>query len=92
LTASDADAGNSFEGALSVSGDTLIVGSAHTDDAGPDSGSVYIFVRVGTSWQQQAKLSAADGADGDQFGHSVSVDGNTAIVGAYSKASNRGAA
>ena len=34
-------------------------------------------------WSQQAKLVSDDGATKDQFGRSVSVDGDYAIVGAY---------
>ncbi len=33
-------------------------------------------------WEQDFKLLAADGADGDQFGSSVSISGTTAIAGA----------
>ncbi|NKQ35860.1 MAG: hypothetical protein HF973_09630, partial [Chloroflexi bacterium] len=45
----------------------------------------YGFTRSGGSWSQTAKLTAADGAGGDFFGYSVSVDGNTALVGAMSQ-------
>jgi len=47
------------------------------------SGSAYVFTRSGTSWTQQTKLLASDGAEGDEFGCSVSIDGDYAIVGAY---------
>jgi hypothetical protein len=50
--------------------------------AGLDAGSAYVFVRSGTSWSQQAKLTASDGAEDDLFGRSVSVDGDTVVVGA----------
>jgi hypothetical protein len=45
-------------------------------------GSAYFFVRSGGMWTQQQKLTADDGAAGDQFGMSVDVDGETVIVGA----------
>ena len=48
-----------------------------------DSGSAYVFFRNGTTWETQQKLFPSDGAAGDQFGISVSLDGNTAIIGAY---------
>ena len=35
-----------------------------------------------TSWSQEAKLTASDGAAFDEFGHSVSISGDTAVVGA----------
>ena len=41
-----------------------------------------MFARSGTAWAQEAQLLAADGAPGDFFGHSVSLDGDTLLVGA----------
>ena len=92
LTAADASAGDAFSSfqpipgpasyALSISGDTVVVGAAGDDDLGLDSGSAYVFVRTGTTWAQQAKLTASDGDAGDLFGRSVAVSGDTVIVGA----------
>jgi len=53
------------------------------DDNGTNSGSAYIFKRSGTSWAEEAKLTASDGDDADYFGSSVSISGDYAIVGAY---------
>ena len=47
-----------------------------------DSGSAYVFTRTGTTWTQQEKLLASDGAADDDFGYSVSLDGDTALIGA----------
>ena len=58
-------------------------GSAHDDiSANTDQGSAYVFVRSGTTWNQQQKLTASDGAADDQFGYSVAISGDTAVVGA----------
>ncbi|HJP00554.1 MAG TPA: FG-GAP repeat protein [Planctomycetota bacterium] len=81
LTASDDAAGDMFGLSVSISGDTAVVGASRDDDFGSDSGSAYVFVRSGTTWSQEAKLTASDAAAGDWFGHSVSVDGATAVVG-----------
>jgi hypothetical protein len=83
LTASDGAAGDYFGISVSVSGDYAILGAYGDDDNGGNSGSAYIFYYDGTSWSQQAKLTASDGADLDLFGKSVSVSGDYAIVGAY---------
>ena len=72
LTAADAAAGDQFGLSVSVSGDTAVVGAFGDDDAGSTSGSAYVFVRSGGAWSQQAKLTAAGAAAGDQFGRSVS--------------------
>ncbi len=40
-------------------------------------------LHTGGTWSEQAKLTASDAAAGDEFGYSVSVDGDTALVGAH---------
>ncbi len=82
LLASDGAAEDYFGSSVSLSGDTALVGAVYDDDNGADSGSAYVFVRSGTTWTQQQKLLASDGAVGDQFGGSVSLSGDTALVGA----------
>jgi hypothetical protein len=83
LTASDASAGDQFGYSVSVSGDTLVIGGHLNDDIGSASGSAYVFTRSGSTWTEQQKLTASDIADGDQFGYSVSVNGDTLVVGAH---------
>ena len=82
LTASDAAAGDNFGKSVSISGDYAVVGAFADDDSGSSSGSAYIFKRTGESWEQEAKLLASDGAAGDNFGESVSISGDYAVVGA----------
>jgi uncharacterized protein (TIGR03437 family) len=83
LTASDAANNDNFGAAVAISGDTIIVG-AYGDDNGfnSDQGAAYVFTRSGTTWSQQAKLSASQGAANDWFGYAVAVSGETAIIGA----------
>ncbi|MGX9725867.1 MAG: thrombospondin type 3 repeat-containing protein [Candidatus Electronema sp. VV] len=84
LIAEDGAAGDYFGSSVSVSGDTAVIGAARDDDKGDDSGSAYVFVRAADgAWNQQAKLTAADGAASDSFGISVSVSGGTAVIGAF---------
>ena len=90
LTASDAATDDEFGTSVDICGDYAIVGSPYDDDSGTSSGSAYIFYRSGTAWTQQTKLIPADGAAGDKFGQSVSIDGNVVIVGAPGKSSNQG--
>ena len=84
LTATDAAAVDNFGISVAISGDTAVVG-AYLDStlAGSNAGSAYVFVRSAGTWAQQQKLTAADAADGDSFGVSVAVSGDTAVVGAY---------
>ncbi len=82
LTASDAAAGDDFGISVAVSGDTVVVGD-NDIFAGIALGSAYVFVRSGTTWTQQAKLTGSDGAASERFGSSVAMTGDTVVVGAY---------
>ena len=88
LTASDADEGDRFGTSVSISGDKAIVGAFADDDNGSASGSAYIFNLINGSWTEEQKLIASDADAGDDFGFSVSISGDKAIVGAYSNADN----
>ena len=77
-----------FGESVAISGDYAIVGANQNDDKGTNSGSAYVFIRSNTSWSEQAKLLPNDGATGDNFGISVAISGDYAIVGAYGNADN----
>jgi uncharacterized repeat protein (TIGR01451 family) len=83
LVASDGAAFDEFGGSVSISGDTVVVG-ARSDDAaaGQDTGAAYVFVRSGTTWTEEQKLTAPDAVANDQLGWSVAVAGDTAVLGA----------
>jgi hypothetical protein len=89
LTASDAAAGDLFGLSVALSGSTALIG-AHGKNS--NTGAAYVFVRSGTAWSQQKKLTASDGAADDFFGGSVALDGQTAVIGAIGGNSGGGAA
>ena len=97
--------------ALSRDGNTLAVAAYYESSAAkgingnqddrsiPEAGAVYIFVRNGSAWSQQAYIKASNTgnaavgdayAEGDQFGYAIalSADGNTLAVGAIGEDSN----
>jgi hypothetical protein len=78
----DGAADDGFGVSVAISGDTAIVGAFEDDDAGTESGSAYVFVRIGGLWTEQQKLVASDGLADDRFGISVAMSSDTAIVGA----------
>lgn len=85
LQAFDAAANDCFGTSLSLSGATLLVGSPLDDEAGGESGSVYVFDRDGGgsgNWGLARKLTAGGAVAGDRFGTSVALAGDVAIVGA----------
>ncbi|MDO8630437.1 MAG: FG-GAP repeat protein [Phycisphaerales bacterium] len=87
LLPSDGQSLDDFGFSASISGGVAVVG-APNDANGNTSGSAYVFRRNGSSWVQEQKLLATDGDSFGQFGWSVSVSGNVAIVGAHADADN----
>jgi len=95
LTASDGVAGNTLGIAVAISGNTAVVGENCTEISGnlncdlQHQGVVYVYQRPQNGWGnmvQTAELTPSDGYEGDLFGQSVAIDGNTVVVGAYDKA------
>jgi uncharacterized repeat protein (TIGR01451 family) len=85
---------------VAISGDTVVVGARleqsnatgvdgnQADNSASQSGAAYVFVRSGSTWSQEAYLKASNTGADDQFGASVAISGDTAVVGARSEASN----
>ena len=90
LTASDGVPGDNFGWSVSISGNTVAVGAPGTTVGYGSTyqGAAYLFREPGSGWAnmtQTAKLTASDGAAQDYFGWSVSISGNTVVVGAEHK-------
>ncbi len=82
LTAKDGATDDRFGRGVAIWGDKAVISAMHQDDMGPNSGAVYVYTHEGETWDEQAKLTAADGATGDVFGWSVAMDKHTMLVGA----------
>ena len=89
LTASDKATNDFFGRHLLLDGDTALVSTTRKSS---DKGAVYVFTRSGSTWSQQAKLTASDGASNDDFGFTLAYENNTAVIGAWAKSSRTGAA
>ena len=97
--ASNPDSADFFSQSISLSGDTLVVGAPRegsaargvngnqADNSAPVAGAVYVFVRNGATWSQQAYLKASNTEQLDGFGTSVSLSGDTLAVGARGESS-----
>lgn len=95
LRASDGAAGDFFAYSVTVEANTIVAGAHWADTNGLDSGSAYVFTRSGSTWTEQAKLLPHDGAEQDYFGYSVSLSGDTVVIGAHwedAKGNNSGSA
>ena len=84
LTASDGSGGDNLGTSVAIDGDTIVAGAPY-DKIGSksDPGSVYTFARTGAAARTEtAKLTASDGAELDNLGYSVAIDGDTIVAGA----------
>ena len=85
----DVAAGDRAGSGVAITGDTAFVGAPLDDQFGTDAGAVLVYTRDdnGTAgdlrddiWTLASTLSASDAAAGDQFGTSLSVDGDLLVV------------
>ncbi len=103
IKAANNDADDGFGYSISISGDTLAVGAgaedsnqttitngdnASSDNSNAGSGAVYVYKRTGTTWVQEAYIKAANNDAADGFGYSISLLGDTLVVGAADETSN----
>lgn len=73
---------NEFGQSASVSGATAVIGAEGESNS---TGAAYVFSKLQNhpeAYSQAARLSASDGSEGDQFGTSVAISGDTIVVGA----------
>lgn len=80
LTGSHASAADRAGSSLALAGDVAACGAPFDDPNGTDSGSAYVFERVGGVWAQAARIKAGDPAASDNFGAAVAVSGLTVAV------------
>ncbi|MBK8620059.1 MAG: S-layer homology domain-containing protein [Anaerolineales bacterium] len=100
LKASNTGASDFFGYPMALSGDTLVIGAYNedsnavgvngnqADNSASDSGAVYVFIRSGGVWSQQAYLKASNPNVDDSFGDSVDISGDTIVVGTAYEDSN----
>ncbi|WP_366929273.1 FG-GAP repeat protein [Leptospira sp.] len=104
LKAPNAEATDFFGLAVAIDGNTILVSAnqedsnqititngptASTDNTASSSGAVYVFQRTGSTWAQQAYIKPPNAEANDQFGISLSISGDTIVVGAFNEASNQ---
>ncbi|MCP3994195.1 MAG: hypothetical protein GY722_03895 [bacterium] len=93
LYASDGTQTNWFGEAISLQGNTLVVGAPLQDGLAASSGAAYVFQRVHDSWTETAKLTASDSdSSDDRLGQTVSTDNGTVLCGAHFDGAQSGAA
>lgn len=92
--ASNTDSFDEFGTSIALEGDVLAIGAPRedssateldgdgADDSSTQSGAVYLFARSGGTWSQRAYIKASNTGEGDEFGLSLALSGNTLVIGA----------
>ena len=89
VTASDGHDNDAFGWAIDFDDDRLLVGAPQLDGLGTTRGGAYLFSEAGGTWTEQVLLTAG-GADFDQLGWSVALDGDRAVATALQIESGAG--
>ena len=79
---SDGQAGDFFGYSLAMNGRYLVVGAHNDDDFGLNSGSAYLFTRMGINWDETSKLYPENPQEGANFSESVDIDDTWISFGA----------
>ncbi len=94
LSANDGAGNDGFGTSVALIGDTALIGAPLDDlgfnDSNPDQGSAYVFIRTGTNWAQQEKLTINGGQAGDQAGIAVALSSQSAVLGIWLRDINQG--
>lgn len=104
IKSSNNDEDDLFGHRVGLDGDTLVVSTvaedsnsttilngqtSSLDNSAAQSGAVYVYRRKNSSWAQEAYIKASNSEAGDYFGDSVSVSGDTIVVGSSLESSNQ---
>ncbi len=67
-----------------ISVNSVVVGAYGDDEGDSNFGAAYLFEKPATGWtdaHEDAKLTASDAAEYDQFGNSITISGDSIVVG-----------
>lgn len=79
----DTIGGDNLGQAVAINSTTVLIGASQATVSGlSNSGAAYVFTYNGSSWAQQAKLSPSTPSASTNFGASVALLGDIAVVGA----------
>ena len=79
LTPEDEEIGDFFGSSVAISGDTAVIGAMYEDKRGSNSGSGYVYTKIGGKRIKNVKIFPENGAADDYFGNSVAISGSTAL-------------
>ena len=65
---------------ISADGGTALVGAPLDDQAGNEAGAAHLFRSNGRKWNEIIKITASDGGPGHDFGESLALSGDNAVI------------
>ena len=79
---------------ITADGSRVVIGARGEDTGSTNAGAVYVYLRTGNTWTQEAKIFATTPAINNNFGSSVSMssDGSRIVVGAVATTTTQGSA
>jgi hypothetical protein len=92
LQVSDKVVGDNFGHSVALDGDTALIGALYKADGLYEDGAAYVFTRSASVWTEHSKLLESGKVNYERFGHSVALDGDTAVIGANGENDYSGAA
>ena len=86
LTSSDPGTADFFGAAVDIDGNRMLIGAPNDDNVrGIDAGAFYYFEYDGSTWIEVQKIYTSVSNSGSEFGLSLSLSGNRAVVGVDTK-------
>lgn len=83
LTAHDASSYSFFGTSVAIDADRIVVGAYGDQNAGNYAGAAYVFVRAGSKWTPEQKLTGSENSAVDSFGISVAIKDDRIVCGAF---------
>jgi len=83
ISANDAEPDDNFGYSVAIENNIIVIGAHREDTGGSETGAAYIFEKSGEAWIEIQKIQASDKEATDYFGHSVAINNDTIVVGAY---------
>ena len=88
LTVDDPFFGDQLGWALDLQGDRAVISAIGDDDIDTNTGAVYVYERVGGSWQETQKIVPDDLTRHAEFGVELALDGDTFVAASRSRFGN----
>jgi hypothetical protein len=85
ITSNEFSSNNSFGAQVSMYNDTLAISEPGNDTDGADTGAIWVYTLVGSTWTLQQRIGNPPGPGSDNFSKQMALNKDTIVTGAYSE-------